>query len=1533
MHDGHMYFYHLLPKDVELTDAGLKSPAYVYNVDKDMILYRKMTDKYRKRLVDSWGIYPDEDPDKLTDQEVYKGINQFRKSDRGNSQIYFFRYPPTASLGPNMKKTLQGKRIVRIDLNDPEVQKCIKSIDWGWEGSNTDNMKLTKKDYMDITPEEYFKDYDDNAAMSFAAINHISVDPTDGNIPLHLLEVADKFVQEADTGDFHEVPLNDENIKQYDNDDFVIGMKHCKTGSKIEGIILLNQDDAAVGYVGVESKSDGKWITALEVAKKYQHQGIGKMLLQCAVDRFGAEKLSVNKDNQEAIELYKKNGWTTFDTTASMYFMRIKNDQKLIKVDDFPFDKVYMGSPYNYTNGAFLNTKGFFITPYKGIASIFTADRDEYNIPKGSCNIGYDEWLKPLDQLKEPLAEVHVRLEGFPDVEPHDVETTGYIYTFDLKALGLEDNIYRYEWMDPEREFLVVISPDQPLDSHLMDRIEFVDKEEHTLMSHIVGDEARTNFDVHQESDSTDNPLDRYEMTEEDIMLGDTKAKMYKWTDNGEPVAQFTVFDWWDGKNIENLLVQEKYRGQGLSYHLLDYATKELGVVNLAVKKDNDIAKHVYDKYGFKVVDEDDDLYYMSIKDADVTQESAASKTVYDRVKELSDFWNTCSYGIPNGDLDRFSEDYWFQSPAEFAKTKKGVCWDFVEYGREFLSMHDVPFHMYFIQTDRLDKMTHTFIVCDDPDGGLIYVESSFDKVAKRIGGYKQFNSLKSIINLIVDEMFEDDAVIHVGTDNHGVMRYDVFEYDGHPKYGCNANGYMKWMDYAATLVRSDKIKGKAHDGYERREDVTQESDEDYKTEGGNITMENAQTELKRPSRFRTDDEDYVQEAFFEAGFNNLRARLSRELTPKFKVSNVQKSMTGAEKFVITHSEGEGPVVNVEGTGSGVKVIARAGLEVYNHGTNVALSTAFNKIIEVMKELFPDYVREFALILEASEDTLSDDTTLTPPPETKLEPPKEEEVDVIAALDMEGDDDDEPAPEDADGDSDDSEDAPPPPELPDAASATDPQNVTPPPAPEAPPVPQKISTGDNIKSAILDDDTPAAPLPTANNEYDEEEVQRLNNLVSSEISAMEEYLNAAKDSKDDTLKKLFADIGSEERFHSEQLLYAKSILTGERYEPRDPEVKKEYEELLGEGMDEDTAAETVADRVRLNGGLDEIDDTELHNDVKVLEYAISQFDALYAMTEAMFDGNKVSKENQAFLEAAFFMEDAIDPTVAGTASKKIELHPIRFIINSFKNLIHIVNALTEKIVIAVKKANIKSRTRVAWIQSHGGIKALFASGVSMYFYDDRAPGQVSVSPLQYADMMYNVLRMIGTSVGMADPGPAQQRILRFMPINITTVDQGIRVIKNLVLTKSKVVVNDQNQEAITNMFFGATTGKTAHTGSSINIYNLLSDMAGELSLFSKKADAYMKVLEGLAANPQSIFYTNAKKYNDVVANTKIVIKGYSVFTKAIAHDLEVIMKLNNGMQEQTEAGDAKTRSEVQKYNKNPDAYQQQNQQANGTVVQ
>lgn len=174
-----LYFYHLVNKDADLT-KGLLSLEYMYQNNMND-LFKKMSEKYLKRITDDWHLkdYQGKDPYSLTNDDIIKALNEFRGSN-GASYIYFFRYPPFKALGKNMTDILKEKKMVRININDEELQKDIMDIFYGYEKSHSDNKLLDKEYYEKVTEKDYFKDYDDNVNMVFRNLNHIGIAFKDG---------------------------------------------------------------------------------------------------------------------------------------------------------------------------------------------------------------------------------------------------------------------------------------------------------------------------------------------------------------------------------------------------------------------------------------------------------------------------------------------------------------------------------------------------------------------------------------------------------------------------------------------------------------------------------------------------------------------------------------------------------------------------------------------------------------------------------------------------------------------------------------------------------------------------------------------------------------------------------------------------------------------------------------------------------------------------------------------------------------------------------------------------------------------------------------------------------------------------------------------------------------------------------------------------------------------------------------------------------------------------------------------------------
>ena len=129
---------------------------------------------------------------------------------------------------------------------------------------------------------------------------------------------------------------------------------------------------------------------------------------------------------------------------------------KLMKVSPPDSKYVYFGSPENQMPEIKLD-RPLFVTPYKSIASIFIwRDMELQNrIPRGSYNCQYEEWLKfNKKESGRCLKDVHVYVEGYPDLEPYEIKQTGYVHQ--ILTHNWNDNYYRYPWMDASKEWLIV---------------------------------------------------------------------------------------------------------------------------------------------------------------------------------------------------------------------------------------------------------------------------------------------------------------------------------------------------------------------------------------------------------------------------------------------------------------------------------------------------------------------------------------------------------------------------------------------------------------------------------------------------------------------------------------------------------------------------------------------------------------------------------------------------------------------------------------------------------------------------------------------------------------------------------------------------------------------------------------------------------------------------------------------------------------------------------------------------------------------
>lgn len=91
-------------------------------------------------------------------------------------------------------------------------------------------------------------------------------------------------------------------------------------------------------------------------------------------------------------------------------------------------------------------------------------------------------------------------------------------------------------------------------------------------------------------------------------------TKGYLYLINGKVQAMINIEDKSSDIWIQGLEIFGESKGKEYSKYLLDIATQDLGATHLSVNKNNILAKKIYDKYGFEVYYEDDNMYYMEFK-------------------------------------------------------------------------------------------------------------------------------------------------------------------------------------------------------------------------------------------------------------------------------------------------------------------------------------------------------------------------------------------------------------------------------------------------------------------------------------------------------------------------------------------------------------------------------------------------------------------------------------------------------------------------------------------------------------------------------------------------------------------------------------------------------------------------------------------------------------------------------------------------------------------------------------------------------
>ena len=471
------------------------------------------------------------------------------------------------------------------------------------------------------------------------------------------------------------------------------------------------------------------------------------------------------------------------------------------------------------------------------------------------------------------------------------------------------------------------------------------------------------------------------------------------------------------------------------------------------------------------------------------------------------------------------------------------------------------------------------------------------------------------------------------------------------------------------------------------------------------------------------------------------------------------------------------------------------------------------------------------------------------------------------------------------------------------------------------------------------------------NQYNPKEIERLNELIASENSAIGEYFQGSKMTNIDILRRLYSDIGDEERFHVEQLLFAKSQITGEKYEPRDPDIKKEYEELLQLGMDEETAMNTAVDKVGLMSNrpfafsaqpstmeslIEEIEDIQKQMYQEQLLYHLLQeyeasgiepSDEFSMMLENFVNAFETGSE--MVMEAVEGGTDASKDTIPAngqntsgqttqpqTASTSTASTPApsaqpqaqpeqkeSFLARALKKMIEILQGFLGKMGQNAQQAaeqNTKTAVQNAEYLQNNDISNSITN-VSLYFYDD------AQNKFQYSDLCEQFGMLIGGSLGQINQATKNDGITAASAKFNETLNKladdriknGINKIQNKTTDKGSVIasiINNLNNNKATSIQW-TPEFQNAFIRDILGVENgniALESAYQTISNLSKCLEAYITLCNEVTKAITDINQNGGGKFSNITQQIKSTIDCINTtLQNQLAADLNTLANINN----------------------------------------
>ena len=399
--------------------------------------------------------------------------------------------------------------------------------------------------------------------------------------------------------DFKCIKINEDNIKQFKE------LKHLRI-KNCDGYMYLDGDNLACFY-NTEHKDNGEyWIQAIEVLPLYKNYSLGTQLLK-KCESLGANRLSVNKSNKVAINMYKKNGWKEYDNSDSMIFMS-KGTIKESYLEESSNNKLYFISekqdlkklepriPNNFfTKNGYEDSKTPRVCFSTDIGKCLSAlsmncANHEYYVYSPAKD------YKVITPTQKQVPDVKITDEKWI-TEPVELICIGKILcTGDDGKDGMPfkygnntAELYGWKWKWIEKHN---INESVLLES--VKEIRYIDYRSNEAKKYI-------------ESDSF---LKRTYRNSQNEYNGEIAV------DGDNVVGYIFIGDKIDKGFINSLVVYSKYRKHGIATRLLNDAISKYGGYDLTVKKNNKIAIEMYKNKGFVFVGDGNSSseYYMKLK-------------------------------------------------------------------------------------------------------------------------------------------------------------------------------------------------------------------------------------------------------------------------------------------------------------------------------------------------------------------------------------------------------------------------------------------------------------------------------------------------------------------------------------------------------------------------------------------------------------------------------------------------------------------------------------------------------------------------------------------------------------------------------------------------------------------------------------------------------------------------------------------------------------------------------------------------------